>query len=113
MMIKRFLTVAIIATITLFLMVILILAAGADPGRAISAFWIGVFGSTTGFAEIFVKATPIILVSLGVAVSFQTGFFNIGGEGQGVLGSYYMDFEEQSKRAADVLAEGVDRDQGR
>ena len=29
----------------------------------------------------------------------------IGGEGQGVLGSYYMDFEEQSKRAADVLAE--------
>lgn len=87
MMIKRFLTVAIITTITLFLMVILILAAGADPGRAVSAFWIGVFGSTTGFAEIFVKATPIILVSLGVAVSFQTGFFNIGGEGQFYMGA--------------------------
>ena len=92
-MVKRITTVAVIAIMTIILLIVLILAAGADPGRAIYAFWIGVFGSTTGFAEIFVKATPIILVSLGVAVSFQTGFFNIGGEGQfymGALASAYV-----------------------
>lgn len=84
---RRIISVAAIVGLTLLVMILLILSAGADPLKAVSAFGIGVFGSTTGFAETFVKATPIILVSLGVAVSFQTGFFNIGGEGQFYMGA--------------------------
>ena len=65
----------------------LILLCGADPLEAYQLFFRGMFGTASSFAEIFVKASPLILTSLGCAIAFKTGFFNIGAEGQFYVGA--------------------------
>ncbi len=65
----------------------LVLLGGSSPFVALQTFLYGVFGSMNGFAEIFVKAAPLIFLGLGVAISFKTGFFNIGAEGQFYIGA--------------------------
>ena len=79
---QRFIRIASSVAAVLLLAVGLIWLCHADPIEAFGYFCYGLFGSLNGFAEIFVKATPLILMGLGVSISFQTGFFNIGAEGQ-------------------------------
>ena len=43
-------------------------------------------GTLTPLSETFTYATPLIITSLGVGIGFQTGLFNIGANGQAVLG---------------------------
>jgi len=76
-----------ILAITLAVSTGLILACGASPFEAYALFVRGIFGSFSSFAEIFVKACPLILTSLGCAIAFRTGFFNIGAEGQFYVGA--------------------------
>ena len=47
------------------------------------------FTNPTAFANIFYSAIPLIFTGLAVAVAFQAGLFNIGGQGQMVLGGVY------------------------
>lgn len=65
----------------------LIIVCGASPFDAYHLFFRGIFGSFSSFAEVFVKASPLILTSLGCAIAFRTGFFNIGAEGQFYIGA--------------------------
>lgn len=65
----------------------LIIACGANPAEAYALFFRGIFGTPAGFAEIFVKACPLVLTGLGCAVAYRTGFFNIGAEGQFYVGA--------------------------
>ena len=44
--------------------------------------WLGIFGSERNFAEVLLKATPLIMIGAGLAVSFRAGVWNIGAEGQ-------------------------------
>ena len=76
-----------LALISIGAAAILVLLSGADPLTASKMFFNGIFGSTSGFGEVFVKATPLILTGLGCSVAFRTGFFNIGGEGQFYIGA--------------------------
>lgn len=79
-----------VLTIFLLILVIsalLIVACGASPVEAAGLFVKGIFGNKSSFAEIFVKACPLILTGLGCAVAFRTGFFNIGAEGQFYVGA--------------------------
>lgn len=76
-----------IALLTILAAVILILLSNASPLEAASMFFQGIFGSPASFAEVFVKATPLILAGLGCAIAFKTGFFNIGAEGQFYMGA--------------------------
>lgn len=56
--------------------------------EALSAFWDGAFGSTYAFwSATLVRATPLLLVGLAVALAFRAGVLNIGAEGQLVLGA--------------------------
>ena len=66
---------------------LLIMAAGASPWQAFGIFIKGIFGNKNSFCEIFVKGTPLILTGLACALAFQTGFFNIGAEGQFYMGA--------------------------
>ena len=66
---------------------VLILLCGASPAEAYALFFRGIFGTSSSFAEIFVKACPLILTGLACAVAFRTGFFNIGAEGQFYVGA--------------------------
>lgn len=76
-----------ITLITVSIGMLLIALAGASPVAAIGLFFNGIFGNFSSFCEVFVKATPLILVGLGCAVAFKTGFFNIGAEGQFYMGA--------------------------
>jgi simple sugar transport system permease protein len=51
-----------------------------------SAIWKGSFGSKTKFYTTIVNATPLIFTGLANAVAFKTGLFNIGAEGQFIMG---------------------------
>lgn len=73
--------------IVLVVAALLVIMAGGNPLRAIKIFFQGTLGNLNGFMEIFVKATPLIFLGLGVSVSFRTGFFNIGAEGQLYMGA--------------------------
>jgi ABC-type uncharacterized transport system permease subunit len=46
----------------------------------------GAFGSTNAMAETLVKATPLLLVGLGICIAFRANVINIGGEGQMIIG---------------------------
>ncbi len=65
----------------------MIAAAGLDTLRAYRALLEGSVGSINGISETLVRATPLILIGLGIAVAFRGGMWNIGGEGQFYLGA--------------------------
>lgn len=71
------------------------LAAGAlilavtsgEPLVAYGAFWQGALGSRRGIGETLYYGTQLILTGLAVAVSFRCGLFNLGAQGQILLGA--------------------------
>ncbi len=65
----------------------LILISGSNPFTAYGALFVGAFGSLNGWAETLVKASPLLLTSLGVAVAFRCNLFNVGAEGQIYIGA--------------------------
>lgn len=60
---------------------------GANPFQAYGAMANGAFGNANAFAETLVKATPLLLVALGICISFRGDVINIGGEGQMIVGA--------------------------
>lgn len=57
-----------------------------SPVEAYGALLEGAFGSTNAMAETLVKATPLLLVGLGICIAFRANVINIGGEGQMIIG---------------------------
>src|SRR5574339_813633 len=66
---------------------VMLLLLRVNPVVAYKALWDGAFGSWNAFAETLVKATPLLLVALGICISFRGDVINIGGEGQMVIGA--------------------------
>ncbi len=66
---------------------LMLLVLKVNPIEAYAALWDGAFGSTNAFAETLVKATPLLLVALGICISFRGDVINIGGEGQMIIGA--------------------------
>jgi simple sugar transport system permease protein len=66
---------------------VMLLVLGANPITAYLALLEGAFGSTNALADTLVKATPLLLVGLGICIAFRGGVINIGGEGQLVVGA--------------------------
>jgi simple sugar transport system permease protein len=61
---------------------------GYDAPAALSALWSGAFGSWYAFTSAtLVRAVPLILIGLGIAIAFRAGAFNIGAEGQFYAGA--------------------------
>ena len=62
--------------------------AAADIGQLVEAFWRGSVGTSNAlFSGTLVRAIPLTLVAVGLAIAFRAGVFNIGGEGQLLLGA--------------------------
>lgn len=69
------------------LVVLLSAVAGYDPARVLEALWRGSLGSQYAlYSATLVRATPLILTGLAVAVAFTAGVMNIGAEGQLLAG---------------------------
>ncbi|MDQ3692867.1 MAG: ABC transporter permease [Chloroflexota bacterium] len=65
---------------------VVILVSGQDPLLAYQAMFIGAFGGPREISETLIAAAPLILGGLAFAIAYQAGLFNIGIEGQLVLG---------------------------
>jgi|YelNatPaOPRAMG01_1025707.scaffolds.fasta_scaffold44682_2 simple sugar transport system permease protein len=61
---------------------ILIYLIGANPFLAYGALLQAAFGDMNGIAETMVKACPLMLAGLGIAIAYRAKFWNIGAEGQ-------------------------------
>lgn len=83
----RELTVPVLAILAGFLVgTIFIIAAGKNPLDAYSYFFLYVAGDAAKFGETLVSTTPLILTGLSIALAFRCGLFNIGVEGQYLIG---------------------------
>ncbi len=80
------------ALIALLLGAVLILLSGSDPVVAYRAMLRGAFGGTRQLTETALKATPMLLVGLGLTVAFKARVWNIGGEGQFFIGALFGSF---------------------
>ncbi|KOP82195.1 ABC transporter permease [Cytobacillus solani] len=65
---------------------IIMLITGYDAGAAFIALWDGAFGDIYYTGETIRQVTPYILAGLAVGFAFKTGLFNIGVEGQLIVG---------------------------
>ena len=78
----------IIAIITAFIVgAIVLLVTGYSPIDAYASMATGAFGSIYGIGQTLMQATPIIFTSLAFLVAYKAGLFNIGGEGQFLMGA--------------------------
>jgi len=68
--------------VSLVLTGILLIAFDANPFETYAAMFKGAFGTGRAFTETLVKAIPLMLTGLGVALAFKLKFWNIGAEGQ-------------------------------
>ena len=60
---------------------------GKDPLRGLQVFFVEPVKSLYALSELSIKATPLILIALGLAVCFRSNVWNIGAEGQFVVGA--------------------------
>ena len=75
------LAITVVAGIALFALL------GKDPARGLAMFFVEPFRGAYAVSELCVKATPLLLIGLGLAVCYRANVWNIGAEGQFVLGA--------------------------
>ena len=66
---------------------IIMAALGADPFLAVKYLFQGAFGSKAGIGTTLAKATPLMFTALCACFAYRCGVFNLGGEGQFLMGS--------------------------
>ncbi|MBC7719600.1 MAG: ABC transporter permease, partial [Chitinophagaceae bacterium] len=76
---------ALLATVAIG--VLLFMALGKDPVKGLGVFFWEPIKSANALSELMVKATPLLIIALGLAVCFRSNVWNIGAEGQFVMGS--------------------------
>ncbi|MGI9310170.1 MAG: ABC transporter permease [bacterium] len=73
--------------VTVLAGVALFAAMGVSPLGALHAYFVAPLNSLYGWAELGVKATPLVLIAVALSVGFRAGVWNIGAEGQLTLGA--------------------------
>jgi simple sugar transport system permease protein len=68
---------------------IVFVVCGVNPFYAISKIFLGSFGSMYGFKETVTKAIPLIIIGGGLTLAFRARFWNIGAEGQLLMGAIF------------------------
>ncbi len=73
--------------IALIIGALLFIIAKGNPFKAYAVMFTRPFTSLFGVTEVLVRAAPLMLVGLGIAIAFRSGILNIGGEGQILIGA--------------------------
>ena len=73
--------------VTVAMGILLFVALGKDPVRGLQVFFWEPIRSPYALGELMVKATPLLIIALGLAVCFRSNVWNIGAEGQFVMGA--------------------------
>jgi simple sugar transport system permease protein len=66
---------------------VMLLFLKVNPLTAYAQLINGAFGNISGLTQTLVKATPLLLVGLGICIAFRASVINIGGEGQIIVGA--------------------------
>jgi general nucleoside transport system permease protein len=82
-----FLSPVVALAITVLAGLLLFSALGKAPGRALGMFFIEPLRGAHALSELAIKATPLAVIALGLAVAFRANVWNIGAEGQYILGA--------------------------
>jgi simple sugar transport system permease protein len=64
-------------------------AMGEPPAPALHALFISPVSDINGVSELLLKASPLCLIALGLAVGFRSNVWNIGAEGQMYIGAVF------------------------
>lgn len=83
----RLLSPLIAIGLTLLVGSLLFMSLGKDPVEAFRVFFIQPLSSGNGWSELMVKAGPLILIAQGLAIGFRARIYNIGAEGQLIMGA--------------------------
>ena len=75
--------------VTVVFGVLLFIALGKDPLRGLQMFFTEPVKNAYALSEIAVKATPLALIALGLSICYRSNVWNIGAEGQFVLGAVF------------------------
>lgn len=75
--------------LTAVLAALLFVALDKDPVRGLSMFFIEPLNGLRQTTEVLLKATPLVLCALGLAVCYRSNVWNIGAEGQFLLGAVF------------------------
>ena len=67
---------------------LVILILGYDPITVFREIVLGALGTELRIQQTIIKAIPLIITSLGILVAFKMKFWNIGGEGQIMMGAF-------------------------
>jgi len=81
--------------ITLVLGTALLSSLGHDPIRGLSVFFWEPIRSAYAWGELLVKATPLLLIATGLTVAYRSNVWNIGAEGQYVLGAVAASWKDR------------------
>lgn len=73
--------------VALLIGAVMLIILKVNPITAYSELVKGAFGSVSGITQTLVKATPLLLVGLGICIAFRASVINIGGEGQIIVGA--------------------------
>lgn len=85
---------------------LILLIGNHSVGSAYSAMWQASFGTSAGFDQTLVQATPLVLTGLAVTVALRMNIWNIGGEGQmalGAIGAAFVAFHLQHTAGLPLL----------
>ena len=75
--------------ITVLFGTLMFAALGKDPVKGLQMFFWLPIRSGYAWGELLVKATPLLIIALGLAVCFRSNIWNIGAEGQYILGAIF------------------------
>ncbi len=75
--------------ITIVVAGILFVALGKDPVRGLSIFLVEPWANWRGASEIALKSIPLVLCALGLALCYRSNVWNIGAEGQLLMGAVF------------------------
>lgn len=73
--------------LTLSACTLLFVLLGTDPWRGLQLFFVEPLKSTRALGELSLKVTPLLLMGLGLSLSFRANVWNVGAEGQFILGA--------------------------
>jgi len=73
--------------VTVLIGVLLLSSLGKDPLAGLRMFFWEPINGLDAISELLIKATPLLLIALGLAVCFRSNVWNIGAEGQYVMGA--------------------------
>src|SRR5579863_2577319 len=74
------------ALLTLAIGFLIFSLVGRDPLEAMHAFFIEPLSDVNGWSELVLKASPLCLIGLGLAIGYRANVWNIGAEGQMLFG---------------------------